>query len=174
MVAEVRKDAEALRSRTVRLDIEIAGLTTRAVRLDMENVGLTTRVQASERRIKLLEGSVTHLRELPPGDLIDLQQTIGEAAFKVNDAIASSAAVCQICVTKAVDWSLFCGHRGCKECFTKMKDIAVRTEEERAFSYEEEPAPRMQCHTCRMQHPIARVLVNGEPGEWQLCGHASY
>ena len=108
-----------------------------------------------------------------------MQHTIGEAAFYVNKLAREeglgSAGVCQICYTRASDWSLVCGHRGCRECFTQLKDIAVHKGEEWASLYQQEPAPRMQCPTCRVEHPISRsVLVNGEPGEWQLCGHASY
>ena len=163
---DAEKNAEALREAA-----EL--LRSRTEQVDIENAGLTDRVQKSELRVKLLEGSKPDLRDLPLGDLLDVQNAITEAAFNVQQIAREtglgSAGVCQICYTGASDWSLNCGHRGCRECFTKLKDIAVRKGEEKDI------APRMQCPTCRVEHPISRsVLVNGEPGEWQLCGHASY
>ena len=142
-----------------------------------EWAALLTRFQEKERRVEILEGNLSLLRELTPGDLIDVQRTIDETAWKVNQLTreAAGSTVCQICLHRAADWSLMCGHRGCKVCFTQMKDNAVRSEEIMAHMDGRAPAPSMRCHACRQPHPISRsVRDNGEPGEWELCGHTSY
>ena len=164
---DAEKNAEALREAA-----EL--LRSRTALLDIENAGLTDRVQKSELRVKLLEGSTEELRKLQPGDLFDVQNLLTEAVFNVQkiarEAGLGSADVCEICITRARDWSLVCGHRCCKECFTQIKDNAVREWEELANSEQREPAPCMTCPSCRMKHPLSR----SDGGDWQLCGHASY
>ena len=164
---DAEKNAEALREAA-----EL--LRSRTEQVDIENAGLTDRVQKSELRVKLLEGSKPDLRDLPLGDLLDVQNAITEAAFNVQQIAREtglgSAGVCEICLTRGRDWSLFCGHRGCKECFTQIKDNAVRRWEALTIAERREPAPCMECHTCRMKHPLSRSVR----GDWQLCGHASY